>query len=96
MADSFLLRLRGLLFRPPLAQGEGLYLDHCNCIHMFGMAYAIDAIFLDRQMRVVGLVDSIGPCQVSKVFKTAHACLELPAGTISDTATAVGDELEVT
>jgi uncharacterized membrane protein (UPF0127 family) len=95
MADSFFLRLRGLLGRPQLANGQGLFLDHCNCIHMFGMTYAIDAVFLDKQLCVVGLVTAIGPGRVSSVYKSANACLELPAGTIAATGTALGDNLQL-
>lgn len=87
--------MRGLLWRPQLKEGEGLYLDRCNCIHMFGMTYAIDAVFMDRSGSVVGLVNAIKPGQVSAAFKGATSCLELPAGTISDTTTAIGDTIEI-
>ncbi len=96
IADNILTRMRGLLFRPQLASGEGLYLERCNCIHMFGMAYAIDAVFVSRDLLVVGLCDSIKPGQMSKAFGGARGCLELPAGTISNTATKLGDKIEIT
>lgn len=95
MADNFFLRLRGLLGRPQLKSGEGLFLDHCNCIHMFGMTYPIDAVFLTKELCVVGLVEAIEPGRVSPVYKSAHACLELPAGTISATGTAIGDTVQL-
>jgi uncharacterized protein len=58
---------------------------------MFGMTYPIDAVFLDKSGAVVGLVENIGPNKVSAYYKTARGCLELPAGTISDTGTQLGD-----
>ncbi|HEY9733393.1 MAG TPA: DUF192 domain-containing protein [Drouetiella sp.] len=93
VADSFASRLRGLLYSKPIVAGQGLLLKPCNSIHMIGMAYAIDAIFLDDDYKVVGLVNDIQPMQVSKVYRQATACLELPAGTISSTGTELGDQL---
>lgn len=93
VADSFASRLRGLLYSKQIVPGQGLLLKPCNSIHMIGMTYAIDAIFLDDDYKVVGLVDDIQPMQVSKMFKQATACLELPSGTISSTGTQVGDQL---
>lgn len=93
VADDFFSRLRGLLYSKPIAAGEGLLLKPCNSIHMIGMAYGIDAIFLDDDYKVIGLVENIQPMQVSKVYKQATACLELPSGTISSTGTQLGDQL---
>lgn len=60
---------------------------------MIGMTYAIDAIFVDKQNTVVGLVRNIKPLQISTVFFKAESCLELPVGTIDSTSTEVGDVL---
>ena len=84
LADNFFSRARGLLFTRSLDAGSGLYLVPCKSIHMFGMAYPIDAVFLDRDGIVVGLAENIQPGQVSSYFKTAAGCLELPAGLIGD------------
>ncbi len=86
--------MRGLLGTTQIEQGEGLFLMPCNSIHMFGMKYAIDAVFVDRQGKVVGLVHNIKPGQCSSVFWGAKNCLELPPGTIGDTNTETGDQLE--
>ena len=93
-ARTLLSRLRGLLWGPPLAEGEGLYLVPCQSIHMIGMTFPIDAIFVDRQGIVVGLVKEIKPLRISGYFWKALGCLELPAGTITTTGTACGDHLE--
>jgi len=93
VADGYFGRLRGLLYSKQITAGEGLLLKPCNSIHMFGMTYAIDALFLDDDFKVVGIVGDIQPMQVSKLFKQATACLELPSGTISSTGTELGDQL---
>ena len=93
LAKSLFSRLKGLLGSAPLTPGEGLYLVPCSSIHMFGMRFAIDAIFVDRAGIVVGLVKDLQPGQMSGYFWRAHGCLELPAGTITATKTALGDKL---
>jgi hypothetical protein len=92
-AKSLFSRLRGLLFRGPLSEGEGLYLVPCSAIHMVGMSFPIDAIFVDRAGEVVGLVKNIQPWGFSQYYWRARGCLELPAGTIDATNTNIGDAL---
>ncbi|MBX9695782.1 MAG: DUF192 domain-containing protein [Cyanobacteria bacterium] len=94
MADSFFSRLKGLLGTKELKDGEALYLIPCRSIHMFGMNYAIDALFLDKTNTVVGVVHSIEPGKVSSVFKSAEGCLELPSGVLERTNTNIGDQIE--
>ena len=94
-ANNPVTRFRGLLGTATLAAGEGLYLDPCNGIHMFWMSYAIDALFLDRDLVVVACVDTIKPWAVSKVYKQAHTCLELPAGTLAAGGAIVGDKITI-
>jgi uncharacterized membrane protein (UPF0127 family) len=95
VADSFASRFVGLLFSPPLAPGQGLLIKPCSAIHMIGMKYAIDAVFLDRDWRVVGLADRLAPWRFSPVYRKSRTCLELPAGTITNTATKLGDQIEL-
>jgi len=94
VADTSLTRLRGLLFTKEIQRGEGLFLTPCNSIHMFGMTYAIDAVFVDKNCRVVAALKAIRPWRMSPVYWRAAACLELPPGTINDTGTEPGDQLE--
>jgi hypothetical protein len=93
-ANNFLTRAKGLLGTKKLDKGCGLRLEPCNQIHMFWMTYAIDALFLSKEGVVVGLSERIKPWRLSPLFKGAKSCLELPAGTISDTGTKIGDLIE--
>ena len=92
-ATGFLDRSRGLLGRKSLSNGEGLLLDPCSGIHMFFMRFPIDAIFVDKHENVVHLTRRIGPWRLSRYVFRARAVLELPAGTIDETGTRVGDRL---
>ena len=64
-AHTHWTRLRGLLGTASLPAGEGLWLKPCRRIHMFGMRYAVDAVFLDDAQRVVRVLPDLGPGRVS-------------------------------
>ncbi len=96
IASSFFSRLKGLLGTTELKTGSGLFITPCSSIHMFGMNYAIDAIFVDKKLVVVGVLHSIAPGRMSRVYGRAQSCLELPAGRALETKTEVGDQLEYT
>jgi hypothetical protein len=59
------------------------------------MKFKFDAIFLDKNLKVVHLVREMKPWRVSKIALSAHSVLELPAGLISQTATELGDQFEM-
>lgn len=60
VAKTFRERAVGLIGYD-LAPGEGLLIPKCNAIHTFFMSYPIDAIFLDKKMKVVKIVKNIKP-----------------------------------
>jgi uncharacterized protein len=94
-ARSLWQRMRGLLGRRGLERGEGLWIEPCSSIHMFFMRFAIDAIFTDRDGKVVRAVSRLEPWRVAVGGRGARAVLELPAGTIERSATRVGDVLRI-
>jgi uncharacterized protein len=95
VADSFSSRLVGLLRDPMLESGAGLWIVPCNSIHSIGMKFIFDAVFLDKNLRVVHLVREMKPWRISKIVFSAHSVLELPPGLIARTATAIGDQFEM-
>jgi uncharacterized protein len=92
-ARGFFGRFRGLLGRSALAPGEGLWIEPCSSIHMFGMRFAIDAAFLDREWRVVRLHEELRPGRIASGGRGARVVVELPAGAIRASDTRVGDAL---
>lgn len=82
VAGTFIDRLGGLLVRPRLQHGEGLLLRECSSIHMFGMRYAIDVVWLDSTGRILKCVQDLRPWRVS-ACRGAYAVLELASGTIA-------------
>ncbi len=61
MAETGFERMKGLIGRRSLPSGEGLLIPHCNAIHTFFMRMTIDAVFLDKDDRVVRVVRNIPP-----------------------------------
>jgi uncharacterized membrane protein (UPF0127 family) len=92
LADSPVTRLRGLLGRAGLEQGEGLLLRPASSVHTFFMRFPIDVVFLDRTLVVLGVADSVDPWRAAS-RRGAKAVLELPAGESSRRGLTVGDQL---
>ena len=95
LADSFISRMKGLLGRECLPEGEALIITYCQSIHMVFMRFAIDVIFMDKSNRVIGLCSNIKPYRFSPIFWASCCAIELPAGSIKKTNTALGDQIQM-
>ncbi len=96
VADTHWTRLRGLLGTSTLPAGDGLWIRPCRQVHMFGMPYPIDVVFLDEHLTVVGLAETLRPWRVSQLVRAATSVIELPAGTIAGTRLRAGQRLAIT
>ncbi|MEI6438044.1 MAG: DUF192 domain-containing protein [Candidatus Omnitrophota bacterium] len=92
LADTTFTRMKGLLGRTGLKDGEALVITQCNSIHMFFMKFPIDVIFVDASWQVVGLVRAIKPFGLSPVFWKAVIAVEMNAGTIDRLGLSVGQQ----
>ncbi len=92
-ADTFMTRLFGLIPRRSLGAEEGLWLEPCAMIHMCFMSFPIDAVFLDREGKVLRVVADLKPWRFSPWVFGARGVLELPAGRCSGRVSE-GDVLE--
>jgi uncharacterized membrane protein (UPF0127 family) len=79
VADTPLTRLRGLLGRRALDEGQGLLLRPAGAIHTWFMRGAIDAVFLDRRLVVVGVARNVRPWRFA-ARRGSRSVLELAAG----------------
>jgi uncharacterized membrane protein (UPF0127 family) len=80
--ENVIERTAGLLTLLPLDKGQGLLINKCNSIHTVGMHYALDVVYLNRQLNVVKLVKNIKPARMSFSLRAKHT-LELLAGEIN-------------
>lgn len=96
VADTFFRRLRGLLGTRPgeFAAGCGLWITPSKGVHMLGMRFAIDAVYLDGAHRVIHCEPHLRPGHFGPIRRAAAGVLELPAGTIAATRTQPGDLIE--
>jgi uncharacterized protein len=79
VADSFRLRLRGLLGRRSLGSDEGLLLVKSPSIHTTFMRFPIDVLFLDRELGVIAVKEGLKPWRIAGRWKAKHI-LELRSG----------------
>lgn len=96
IAGTFIRRVIGLLNRRYLRQGEGLILSPSNSIHSLFMRFTFDALFVDRNGRVIGALPSFKPFRLSLIYFNSHLTIELPEHTIRLTHTQVGDIIKIT
>lgn len=92
VTDSFGGRFKGLMGMRELPKGSGLLLEHCGAIHCGFMRFTIDAIYLDKDNKVVGK-ETVKPWGIGKIFKGAVKTLEVNEGEASNIK--VGDEMIV-
>jgi len=79
-ANTFFSRLKGLLGTRRLPADTGLLLEPCNSIHTWGMKYAIDALFLDEDNRVLQVAAALPPNTWGQKVSGACRVLEMAAG----------------
>ncbi len=93
LADTFWLRLKGLLTTASLEKGEGLTLVGEKSIHTLFMRFPIDVLYVDKTHKVIRADINMVPYRLGSFVRQSAYILEMPVGTIADTATAVGDKL---
>jgi uncharacterized membrane protein (UPF0127 family) len=95
IAANPITRGLGLMFRRRFERGRGLWISPCNGIHMFFMNFAIDAVFVDRELRVVKTYPRLGRWRIVPLVLRAHSVFELPAGTLDGLAVERGHQLQL-
>jgi len=97
VADGYFTRLVGLLgkTRRWAKPGRGLWIIPSHGVHTIGMLFALDLVFLDRDLTVVHVEEHVRPFRISKVSLKTMSILELPPHTVFRSGTRVGDHLEI-
>jgi len=92
VADRAHRRMRGLLGRKYLRQGEGMVLRPGWSIHTAFMRFPIDAVFLDADQVVIKVEHEVGPWRTVSC-RGAREVVELPAGECHRRGLEVGDRV---
>jgi uncharacterized membrane protein (UPF0127 family) len=79
LAETFWMRFRGLMGRASLPPDEGMVFRGTGEIHMFFMRFAIDAVFCDRDLRVLKVARGLKPWRLAAA-RGATVVIELAAG----------------
>jgi uncharacterized membrane protein (UPF0127 family) len=94
VADSFWDRTMGLMFKKDLTGMDGLLLNPCNSIHTSFMRFSLDAIFLDKENKIVKIIRDMKPWRMTRMYFRANKVLEMKAGTFPIEINE-GEQLEV-
>jgi uncharacterized protein len=86
--------MKGLLGRRSLPWDEGLWLEPAGSVHTWFMRFPIDVVFVDRELRIVRIVESLPPWRMA-AKRGARSALELPAGAAERCGLAEGDVLRL-
>ena len=92
IADNFFRRMRGLLGRRQLPDDECLLIRPAGSIHTFFMRFPIDAVFLDRELRVLAVSSDLRPWRMAGQ-RGARVVVEMAAGQASKRGVQVGEQL---
>jgi len=85
-------RRKGLLGRDAMALEDALIIAPCNSVHTFFMRFAIDAVFVAKDGRVVRACRSLPPWRLALAWR-AFAVIEGAPGLIERSGTRPGDRL---
>ena len=97
LVDTEWTRIKGLLGRRAVdfASGKGLWIVPSQGVHTLGMSFPIDVAYLDSEYRVIHVCHDLPPFRIAALKFKARSVIELPAGTLAQTETSIGDVLEI-
>ncbi len=95
VADTAIKRMIGLMFRERLAKNQCMLFvfpyEDAHSIWMYNMLFSIDAVWLNEEFRIIGIVENARPCKSMFSCKTyaplekSKYILEFTSGTVKST-----------
>jgi uncharacterized membrane protein (UPF0127 family) len=95
IADSFVRRGLGLIGRSGFGKHNGLLLKNTGAIHTFFVRFPIDVVFLDKDSKILKIVENLKPFCFSPIVWKAKHTLELPQGSIKKHSLKVGSHVDL-
>ena len=93
VADTAVRRVKGLLGRECLEDGQGLLFKQCSSLHTLFMRFPIDILFIDKKGKVLRIRADVKPFKFVAAPLRAQYALELPAGSVALSKTREGDRI---
>lgn len=94
VADSFWLRMKGVLGEDPRKRNAGLWIVPCSAIHTLGMRFDLDIIFLDRALCVADIRRGVKPGCWGLFCGKAFSVVEFFSGFWDPSEIVKGDQME--
>lgn len=79
IAETFFKRFRGLMGVKSIPQNSGLMIKPCNSVHCFFMNFSIDVVFLDKEDRIIDIMENMEPRNISPIIWDANYVIEANA-----------------
>lgn len=95
IADTFINRFKGLMFKERLEEDSAMLIFPCNSVHTFFMKFPLDILFISKEYEVLYVIENMLPENISSIIRKAFWVLELPVGTIEKTNIKKGDYLNM-
>jgi uncharacterized membrane protein (UPF0127 family) len=83
LADTFVKRFMGYMFRRE-PHYEAIIMLPCNSVHTFFMKFAIDVLFLNKDMEIIKKVDGLESGRIIMPIKEAKIVIEGRAGLFNE------------
>lgn len=93
VANTFLSRLKGLMFIKKMEGFDAMLIENTNSVHNCFVRFSIDLVFINSEWKVVKIIRNFKPWRFSWIYLKARHVVELPAGSLSDEVE-IGDLLE--
>jgi uncharacterized membrane protein (UPF0127 family) len=97
IARTHWTRFRGLMATDAsrFRRGQGLWILPSRGVHTLAMRFPIDVVYLDRERIVIHLEEDLKPWRLAAIRIRAASVLELPVGTIRESKTVLGDQVDI-
>lgn len=95
ISNNFFTRLKGLLGKSELPDGQCMIITPCKSIHTFFMKYPIDVVFIDKNYRVIEIIKNMAPGHTSSYVKNVWSVIEMAVDKSLESKIVVGDQLQV-
>lgn len=97
IARTHWTRFRGLMATDAsrFRRGQGLWISPSRGVHTLAMRFPIDVVYLDRERIVIHMEQELKPWRLAAIRIQAVSVLELPIGTIRESRTTLGDQVDI-